>query len=111
MNRRFLKLTGLMLITLLVAVAPIKGQTQRVTNADSGRDNSEVVKVRAEFAVDKTGQNRTLAVTADIRDSFHIYAMTQPKPFIATKVHVDQSDAFTLTTGFTPSRSAKVLGC
>ncbi len=56
MNTRFLNLAGLILITLLVAVAPIKGQTQRVTNADSGRDNSEVVKVHAELAVDKTGQ-------------------------------------------------------
>ncbi len=50
-----------------------------------------------------------LVVTANIRDGLHIYAQTQPKPFLATAISVVDSDAYEIGGEFHPTRSPMVL--
>ena len=57
-----------------------------------GDDTQPVVTVRAEFVVNEESRTGELAVTAAVRGGYHIYAMTQSKPFLATKISVEPSD-------------------
>ena len=50
-----------------------------------------------------------LVVTAQIAQGLHIYAQSQPKPFLATKLHVDPSTAIVSVGEFKPSRAPLVL--
>ena len=55
---------------------------------------------------DRVGQ---LFVTADIASGFHIYAQSQPRPFLATKITVVASPAVRVTGAFTPSRPPRIV--
>jgi suppressor for copper-sensitivity B len=50
-----------------------------------------------------------LSVTADIADGFHIYAQSQPRPFLATRITVAESPSVRVTGAFTPSRPPKII--
>ena len=50
-----------------------------------------------------------LSVTAEIADGFHIYALSQPPPFLATRIAVAESPAVRVTGTFTPSRPPKIV--
>jgi len=60
------------------------------------------VSVSAELKV-RDGKSATLIVYAKIADGFHIYAQSQPKPFIATRIKIEDSVQFKLTGPFTAS--------
>jgi thiol:disulfide interchange protein DsbD len=55
---------------------------------------------------DRVGQ---LSVTADIANGYHIYAQSQPRPFLATKITVAESPAVRVTGAFTPSRPPRIV--
>jgi hypothetical protein len=55
---------------------------------------------------DRVGQ---VSVTADIANGFHIYALSQPRPFLATRITVAESPAMRVTGPFTPSRPPKII--
>ncbi len=55
---------------------------------------------------DRAGQ---IAVTADIADGYHIYALSQPRPFLATRITVDESPVVRVTGAFTPSQPPKIV--
>jgi suppressor for copper-sensitivity B len=55
---------------------------------------------------DRVGQ---VSVTADIANGFHIYALSQPRPFLATRITVAESPAVRVTGPFTPSRPPKII--
>src|SRR5260370_12607883 len=67
-----------------------------------------VVRVSATLSrtSERTGQ---LAVMADIKKGFHIYAQSQPRPFLATKISVAQSASVRVTGAFTPSRPPTIV--
>ena len=46
-----------------------------------------------------------LVVTANVAEGLHIYAQSQPKPFLASKITVNDSDRFTLAGDFRPERA------
>ena len=50
-----------------------------------------------------------LSVTADIADGFHIYAQSQPRPFLATRITVAESPVVRVTGAFTASRPPKIV--
>ncbi len=50
-----------------------------------------------------------VSVTADIADGYHIYALSQPRPFLATTIAVAGSPALRVTGAFTPSRPPKIV--
>ncbi|MCI0493262.1 MAG: thioredoxin family protein, partial [Planctomycetes bacterium] len=78
-------------------------------NDGQGVDASPAVTVHAEFFVNEKSRNGELSVTASLRDGYHIYAMTQPKPFLATKIHVKPSDQVKVSESFTPARPPLML--
>jgi hypothetical protein len=84
----------------------ILAATSRAQSPKDGQgvDASPAVTVHAEFFVNEKSRIGELAVTASLRDGYHIYAMTQPKPFLATKIHVESSDQVEGSDSFTPSR-------
>ncbi len=55
---------------------------------------------------DRVGQ---LSVTADIANGFHIYALSQPRPFLATRITVAESPVVRVTGAFTPSQPPKIV--
>ena len=55
---------------------------------------------------DRVGQ---LSVTADIATGFHIYAQSQPRPFLATRITAADSPAVRVTEAFTPSRPPRIV--
>jgi thiol:disulfide interchange protein DsbD len=55
---------------------------------------------------DRVGQ---LSVTADIASGFHIYALSQPRPFLATRITVAESKTVRVTGAFTPSRPPNIV--
>jgi len=55
---------------------------------------------------DRVGQ---LSVTADIATGFHIYAQSQPRPFLATRITVAESPVVRVGGAFTPSRPPKIV--
>src|SRR5262249_38570387 len=74
------------------------------------RDDADVPVVRLSATLtrtaEKTGQ---LLVTADVKKGFHIYAPSQPRPFLATKITVAESAAARVTGAFAASRPPKIL--
>ena len=50
-----------------------------------------------------------VSVTADIANGFHIYALSQPRPFLATRITVAESPAVRVTGPFNPSRPPKII--
>src|SRR5271165_7422018 len=55
---------------------------------------------------DRVGQ---LSVTADIASGFHIYALSQLRPFLATRITVAESPVVRVTGTFSPSRPPKIV--
>lgn len=50
-----------------------------------------------------TDTTADLVVTASISDGLHIYAQTQPKPFLATRINVTPDESILSVGSFTPS--------
>ena len=73
-----------------------------------GDDSPPVVSVQANFFLDDNGHSGELSVTATVRDGYHIYAMSQPKPFLATKISVKPSKQFELSDSFEASHPPQV---
>ncbi len=102
------RLSAICLVAPLLVASAAKAQLPERPGSDRGKKPEPVVTVRAELAVDRGHRTGRLSVAAEIQDGFHIYAMTQPKPFLATQIHVDDSDRFAVTGPFQASRPAKV---
>ena len=92
------------LLTLVFALALV-GPSHQLA---SGAADIPVVRVSATLTrtSERTGQ---LSVTADIEKGFHIYALSQPRPFLATKISAAESSAVRVTGAFTPSRPPKIV--
>ncbi len=56
-----------------------------------------------------SGRVGQLSVTADIANGYHIYAPSQPRPFLATRISVVESPAVRVTGAFTPSRPPRIV--
>jgi hypothetical protein len=95
--------SSLRLLTLTFALALV-GASLRPARAD---DVPPVVRISSTLtrASDRVGQ---LSVTADVANGFHIYALTQPRPFLATRITVTGARAVRVNGPFTPSRPPKV---
>ena len=90
----------------LIAFLLISASTS-LTPARAG-DELPIVRVSSTLTrtSDRLGQ---VSVTADIASGFHIYAMSQPRPFLATMITVAQSPVVRVMGSFTPSRPPKVV--
>jgi suppressor for copper-sensitivity B len=92
----------LLIIAFLLAVA---GTLLRPARAG---DDPPIVRVSSTLTrtTDRAGQ---ISVTADIADGFHIYALSQPRPFLATRITVSESTAAHVTAAFTPSQPPRIV--
>lgn len=97
------------MMVLIHSMTADRAHAGEVASRERGRNSSSVVTVRAEFFVEQTGRSGRLSVTAEIQSGYHIYAMSQAKPFLATEIHADPSDRFRLSGPFHASQPAKVL--
>lgn len=95
----------------LLVFASVLTATARAQPPNDGgsADASPVVTVHAAFFVNDDSRTGELSVTATLRDGYHIYAMTQPKPFLATKIHVEPTDQVKVSDSFTPARPPLML--
>lgn len=100
--RRLISSVSLLAIVLLVFTSPAVAQF----GAPSGAEQ-EIVRVSAELQIENETTGR-LIVTARIADGFHIYAQTQPKPFLASKISVAESAQFRITDSFRPDTTPLV---
>jgi suppressor for copper-sensitivity B len=77
----------------------------------SARSDRDVPVVRVWAALTRTSPDDAgkLAITADIKPGFHIYAQSQPRPFLATKIAVTPSGDVRVTGPFTPSRPPTII--
>ncbi len=91
----------LILVVALVFAGPV------LPNAKAG-DVPPIVAISSNLAhtSDRLGQ---LSVTAKIANGFHIYALSQPRPFLATRITVPESPAVRVSGAFTPSRPPKIV--
>ena len=106
---RLRRLTAaLALIAVLFAASTSQAELQDRAAVTNARTESHVVTVRADFTVGEGSETGELSITTEIQDGFHIYAMSQQKPFKATKIQLDESDRFELLEPFKPSRAANV---
>ncbi|QEG21052.1 protein-disulfide reductase DsbD family protein [Mariniblastus fucicola] len=81
-------------------------------SADAAPAIAEDVSVSASVhvaAAEGAEPEAKLVVTAHIPEGLHIYAQTQPKPFLATRISVDSSEDVRLTEEFRPVRSPIVI--
>lgn len=101
-------LSAVGLLVTLIAASAADAEVQDLGQSGIGEETASVVTVRAEFSVEPSARTGKLSITAEIQDGYHIYATSQPKPFIATRLHIDESDQFVLTGPFTASRTARV---
>ncbi len=94
----------LRLLTLAFALSFLDSPLRPVQAAD----NPAVVRISSTLTrvSDTVGQ---LSVTADIESGFHIYAQSQPRPFLATRITVAESRVVRVTGVFTPSRPPKII--
>jgi suppressor for copper-sensitivity B len=71
-------------------------------------DGPSIVRVSSTLtrSSDRVGQ---VAVTADIANGYHIYALSQPRPFLATRITVAESPVVRVTGAFTPSQPPKIF--
>jgi suppressor for copper-sensitivity B len=92
----------LLTLALALAFAGLSPQLAR------GEGDDPVVRVSATLTrtSERSGQ---LAVTADVAKGFHIYAPSQPRPFLATKISVAESPGVRVTAAFTPSHPPKIV--
>ena len=91
------------LITLLMCVATVSA---------SSLADEEPVSISASVHVAKiegAELQAKLVITADIADGQHIYAQTQPEPFLATRISVEGNNAIRLAGDFRPVRSPIVI--
>ena len=105
-HRKVALLCGLLLRLLTLAfVLAFVGPSLRPAEAG---DVPPVVRISSTLTrtSDRVGQ---LSVTADIANGFHIYAQSQPRPFLATRITVAESPAVRVTGAFTPSRPPKIV--
>jgi thiol:disulfide interchange protein DsbD len=73
------------------------------------RGDADVPVVRISATLTRTAERTgQLSVTADVKKGFHIYAPSQPRPFLATKITVAESSAIHVTGPFTASRPAEI---
>ena len=70
------------LLLLIIGTLPSAQAQQTQTNADVTID-SRIERINL--------QQAELVITATVRDGLHIYAQTQPKPFLATRISVAES--------------------
>ena len=92
------------LLTVLFALAVV-GPALQCARGETG---IPVVRVSATLSrtSERTGQ---LAIRADIKNGFHIYAQSQPRPFLATEISVAASPAVRIAGAFTPSRPPTII--
>jgi suppressor for copper-sensitivity B len=94
------------LLTALLLLAIAGLSFQRASAAGDG----EVPIVQVSAALTRTAERTGhLSVTAEIKKGFHIYAQSQPRPFLATKIMVAESADVRVTGAFTPSRSPTIV--
>ncbi len=93
-----------LLLTLTIALAVLGPFASLVR----GEEMTPVVRISAALTrtSERTGQ---LSVSADIKKDFHIYAQSQPRPFLATKIAVTDSADLRVTGPFTASRPPMIL--
>lgn len=100
--RRLISSASLLALTLLVVSSPAVAQIGTPPGAEQ-----EIVRVSAELQIQNETTGR-LIVTAKIADGFHIYAQSQPKPFLASKISVAESPQFRITDSFRPDTAPLV---
>ncbi len=104
MRPKFNSLVSLLLFAATILV-PLSTYSQ---DSGLGDDSTPVVTVQARFSVNGGGRSGELSVTATVRNGYHIYAMSQPKPFLATRIVVDPSSEIEFLSPFQPSRRPHV---
>ena len=71
---------------------------------------SSIPQVRIKARLERQSDSQaTLIIQANIADGLHIYAQSQPKPFLATKFSVDDSEYVKSVGEFLPSKSPLML--
>jgi thiol:disulfide interchange protein DsbD len=81
--------------------------TTSIANAQA--TDTPDVSMQAQLIVDSTDatvrRDGILTVTANIKEGLHIYAQSQPKPFLATKVSLNENVQVQLAGKFKPERA------
>ena len=104
-NEGHLAMRSILRLLTLVFVLVFVGRSLRPAQAG---DVPPVVGISSTLTrtSDRVGQ---LSVTADIASGFHIYAQSQPRPFLATRITAAESPVVRLTGAFTPSRPPRIV--
>ena len=103
MDNKRLSIVGMILLygfTSLFAVSTSRADVPIDRPGSVSQKADSVVTVRAELKAGESERTGKLVVTAEIAKGYHIYAMTQPKPFIATRIAVAESARFSLSGPF-----------
>ncbi len=69
----------------------------------------EIVTIRATYRLDISSQTGFLDISATIKDGYHIYALDQAKPFLATEISLDPTADVQIAGDITPAREPIVL--
>lgn len=72
------------------------------------QDNPQQVEISAQISR-VAPDEAELVITAKIQPGLHIYAQSQPKPFLATKINVKSSDQIRSVRPFVPSKEPVIL--
>lgn len=73
--------------------------------AQFGNDADVTVSAAVQVADAQAGNGQAkLVVTANVADGLHIYAQSQPQPFLATKITVSENDQYRASGEFLPTR-------
>ena len=86
-----------MTMALLTLTVPAKAQAEL-----DQRAADDPVSVSAELKLNDRS-SAVLTIHAKIDDGFHIYAQSQPKPFLATRIEIVPSNQFDIMGPFKPS--------
>ncbi len=75
----------------------------------SAQEEQPNVSVSAELVVGDNNTHGELIVTANIKEGLHIYAQSQPKPFLATRFTVEENPQVQVTGEFVAERAPILL--
>ncbi len=85
-------------LSILLLVLTVTSVSRQSLSGETAAfvDSKSVVDIEAWFLTGDNDRDGTLFVTADVQDGYHIYSMSQPKPFIATEIRLAPSNQATV---------------
>jgi thiol:disulfide interchange protein DsbD len=105
------RITAQQILIAFAALMSLLAFATSSVNASQLSDETHVfVSAKVEVAqTEGAAPQAKLVVTAQVAEGLHIYAQSQPKPFLATKISVEESNSFLLAGEFRPQRAPIVI--